>query len=313
MSVGEAPRPKASKDCVLVRVMAVSIHPGDDHMLTGRPYLIRAAVGHRDIPGMDFAGVVEELGSGVEGFAPGDEVLGTTDTACGAFAEYVSIPSQYIVKKPGNIAWETAASIATSGQTALQAMRLGRVVTKDSRVLINGASGGVGSIAVQLAKQMGAHVTGVCSTNNVELVRSLGADVVVDYKVGTVETASAGRKYDKILDMAGRPGCRKLLTPTGDYVAVALPYPESECVPCALFTVLCSPCCCCCLSSKKSHAFMQSVEASDLQELTTMVSEGKLRVVVGTRLEGLEALPDAYAGHGTARVAGKTVVEMHRE
>jgi len=228
LSVRDVPRPTPGIGCVLVRVVAVSIHAGDHHMLTGRPYIIRLAVGRREIPGMDFAGVVEELGTNVERFAPGDDVLGTADVACGAFAEYVCVPAKNVVQKPKNVDWEAAAALPTSGQTALQALRTGRAVTNGHRILINGASGGVGSFAVQLAKSMGAHVTGVCSTQNVEMVRSLGADVVVDYRKESIEAvAAAGAKYDKIIDAVGRSGWRQLLNPHGELVAVALPSPES--------------------------------------------------------------------------------------
>lgn len=310
LSVREVARPVPGRGCVLVRVKAASINAADHHMLTGRPYVIRAAVGQRAIPGMDFSGVVEAIGTGVDRIAVEDDVLGTADVACGAFAEYVCVEAASVVRKPPGVDWEAAATVATAGQTALQALRTGRAVVKGDRVLINGASGGVGSFAVQLAKMMGAHVTGVCSTPNVELVRSLGADVVVDYKKGTVDAAAENDKYDKIIDAVGRPGWRPLLKPGGAVVAVALPHPESECIPCVLCKVVCSPCCCCCLSSKKSHALMQSVKVADMQELAGMLAEGSLRAAIGRRLVGLGELPDALAEHGLGHCVGKTVVVL---
>ena len=325
LSVREVARPTPGRGCVLVRVKAASVNAADHHMLTGRPFLIRC-LGRKEIPGMDFSGVVEALGSDVERVTVGQDVLGTADTACGAFAEYVSVPERFVVTKPPGIDWEVAASIATAGQTALKAMRTGRVVGEGDRVLINGASGGVGSFAVQLAKSMGAHVTGVCSTANVEYVRTLGADDVVDYTKETVDAAAVNlEKWDKIIDAVGRPGWRPLLNIGGAVIAVGLPRPESECVLCTLCEVLCSPWCCCCLSSKKSHLIAQSVEAADMQELAGMLAEGSLRSVVGKRLAGLSELPDALAGHsqtlGQGRVVGKTVCsissataeDMHRE
>ena len=255
LSLCELPRPTPKEGFVLVRVAAVSIHAGDHHMLTGRPYLTRL-IGLNEIPGMDFSGVVEEVGPGLARFAAGDEVFGTTDTTGGAFAEYVSVAAKNIVRKPATVSWEEAACLPTSGMTALQALRLGSPVRAGQRVLINGASSGVGTFAVQLAKSMGAHVTGVCSTQNVEMVRSLGADVVIDYRTESVEagaSAESGR-YDKILDVAGRYGWRPLLKPRGSLVAVALP--ESECIPCVLCSIVCSPGIVC--SSKKAHAFMQA-------------------------------------------------------
>jgi len=326
LSVRELPRPSVRPGHVLVRVAAVSIHAGDHHMLTGRPYIIRLAVGRREVPGMDFAGVVEALGAGVEGFAPGDDVLGTADVACGAFAEYVCVPATHVVSKPPSVDWEAAAALPTSGQTALQALRTGAAVTTGCRVLVNGASGGVGSFAVQLAKAMGAHVTGVCSTRNVEMVRALGADVVVDYRKESLESVAAAglERYDKIIDCVGRSGWRQLLNAHGELVAVSLPNPESECVPCSACSVVCSPWCCCCLSRKKAHLFMQKVDAADLEELAAMVGDGRLAPAVGRRLEGIGALPDALAGHsatlGLGHRTGKTVVtvgvvseKMHRE
>jgi NADPH:quinone reductase-like Zn-dependent oxidoreductase len=161
---------------------------------------------------------------------------------------------------------------------------------------------------------MGAHVTAVCSTPNVELVRSLGADVVVDYKKECVDAAAASNKFDKIIDAVGRSGWRPLLNPGGAVVAVALPHPESECIPCTLCQVVCSPCCCCCLTSKKWHAFMQSVEVADMQELAEMLAAGSLRAVVGQRLAGLGEVPDALVGHsatlGQGHCVGKTVVSI---
>lgn len=325
LSVREVPLPTPGIDCVLVRVVAVSIHAGDHHMLTGRPYIIRLAVGRCEILGMDFAGVVEAIGSNVERFAPGDDVLGTADVAGGAFAEYVCVPVKHVVHKPKNVDWEAAAALPTSGQTALQALRTGRRVMNGQRILINGASGGVGTFAVQLAKSMGAHVTGVCSTQNVEMVRSLGADVVVDYRKKKIEDVAAdGTKYDKIIDAVGRARWRQLLNPRGELIAVALPSPESEFVPCNVCRVICSPCCCCCLSSKKSHLFQQTVKTADLEELAGMVSEGRLCPTVGLRLSGIGELPDALVGHsatlGPGHRVGKTVVsfgvgseKMHRE
>ena len=313
LSICEVARPIPKDGCVLVRVAAVSIHAGDHHMLTGRPFMIRL-MGRKEVPGMDFAGVVDALGPGVASFSPGDEVFGTTDVAAGAFAEYVCVDQNQVTRKPQKLSWEEAAGLPTSGMAALQALRCGRPVEAGQRVLINGASSGVGTFAVQLAKAMGAHVTGVCSTPNVEMVRSLGADVVLDYRKETVEAATkaSGERYDKILDVAGRYGWRPLLKPNGSLVAVALP--ESECVPCVVCSIACAPWCCCCLSPKKSHAFMQTVRLSDLDELASMIADGELRVVLGLQLSGIGEVPDALAGHsatkGQGHRSGKTVISF---
>ena len=320
LSVGEVPRPIPKMGEVLVRVAAVSVNAGDHHALTGRPYLVRLALSGKKIPGMDFSGTVDRF-EGIEQtkYSEGDAVFGTVDVACGAFAEYVSVPAKFLSRKPQNVSWEEAAALPTAGMTALQALRTGGPVTQGNRVLINGASSGVGTFAVQLAKSMGAHVTGVCSGDNVEMVRSLGADVVIDYRREDVLAASlsARMNYDKIIDAAGRTGWRRLLNPKGALVAVALPNPESECIPCQLCSLACSPYCCCCLSSKKSHPFMQSVKSADMDELAQMVADDKLRPVLGLRLAGIDALPDALAGHsstlGQGHRKGKTVVTLSVE
>ena len=314
LSICEFPRPTAGKGGVLIRVKAVSINSADHHGLTGRPYIIRAAVGLREIPGMDFSGIIESLGEETENckFAVGDQVFGTTDVKGGAFAEYVSVSYTQIVHKPKELDWETAASIPTAGMTALQGLRKGSEINKGDRVLINGASGGVGTFAVQLAKSMGAHVTGVCSTQNVELVRSLGANVVIDYKKDKLDAATEGGKYDKIIDIAGRHRWFPLLKQQGELVAIALP--ETECIPCVLCCILCQPCCCCCFSSKNAHIIMQEVATSDLKELSNMVVEGTIRVVT-SRHVGIQMLPDLIAGNSTTiglgHTVGKTVVLFH--
>ena len=326
LTVGISSKPTPGPGELLIRVKAVSLNAGDGHMLRGRPYILRAAVGAAKIPGMDFSGVVVEAGasgtSGDEYFSVGSEVFGTMDTARGAFAEFVCVPKTSIALKPASLSFADAASVPTAGMTALQALRKGRLVQAETRVLINGAAGGVGCFAVQLAKSMGAHVTAVCSTKNVDLVRSLGADEVVDYKTTSVEAhlAEAGGDellFDKIIDIVGSPVSRwrRLIVPEGgDLVCVSLPYPESECVPCVLCCVICSPWCLCCFSRKKSHPLMQEVSAADLEELAEMLEKGTIRAVIGERLVGIEAAPDAFARMGArGKVAGKVVVDMDVE
>jgi NADPH:quinone reductase-like Zn-dependent oxidoreductase len=252
---------------------------------------------------------------------PGDKVFGTADIALGAFAEYVSVPAGNVALKPENVSWEAAASLPTSGQTALQALRIGGELRAGDRVLVNGGSGGVGSFAVQLAKASDAHVTAVCSTRNVEMVKSLGADVVIDYTQQSVDafSAAAGEvKYDKIIDAVGRYHWRHLLSSDGGVVvAVALPDPESECIPCQLCFVACfSSHCCCCLSSKKSALLLQIVSTADLEKLAAMAGEGTIQPALGLRLVGIDAIPDALASHfetnsfGRGHRVGKTTVSF---
>jgi NADPH:quinone reductase-like Zn-dependent oxidoreductase len=210
---------------VLVRVHAAGLHRGDWHVMTGLPYLIRVVVptlGLRGpktpVLGMDVAGTVEEVGPNVTRFQPGDEVFGWCD---GAFAEYAIAPEDQLTPKPANLSFEQAAVVPISGFAALQGLRDEGDIQPGQQVLVIGAAGGVGSFAVQLAKAFGAQVTGVCSTAQAELVRSIGADDVVDY---TREDVTDGtRQWDLILDCAGRRSLsqlRRALTPTGTLVIV---------------------------------------------------------------------------------------------
>jgi NADPH:quinone reductase-like Zn-dependent oxidoreductase len=218
-------RPELGPDDVLVRVHAAALNPYDWHVLRGDPYVARlmGTVGltkpKARVPGVDGAGRVEAVGADVRGVRPGDEVLGRFE---GAFAEYARATSDKVVPKPARLTFEQAAAVPMAGQTALRAVRDVGGVHAGHRVLINGASGGVGTFAVQIAAALGGEVTGVCSTRNVELVRSLGAAHVIDY---TKDDFTDGREhYDVILDNVGnRPlrGVRQALTPTGTLVSNA--------------------------------------------------------------------------------------------
>jgi NADPH:quinone reductase-like Zn-dependent oxidoreductase len=218
-------KPVPTDNEVLVRVKAAGLHRGDGHVMTGLPYLIRIVVptlGLRrpktPVLGMDLAGRVEAVGANVTRFQPGDEVFGWTD---GAFAEYARVPEDQLASKPADLTSKQAAVVPTSGFAALQALRDEGQVQPGQKVLVIGAAGGVGSFAVQLAKAFGAHVTGVASTTQVELVRSIGADDVIDY---TREDVTDGtRRWDLILDTAGHRSLsrlRRALTPRGTLVIV---------------------------------------------------------------------------------------------
>ena len=208
----EVDRPDAAPRHVLVRVRAASVNAADWHVMRGDPKLARLQLGLRrpkaSIRGRDFAGEVVEAGAGVTHVQPGDEVYGETGTTDGAFAEYVCAPAGQVAPKPAGLTFEQASALPLAGCTALQGLRDVASVQPGQRLLINGASGGVGTLAVQIGKALGANVTAVCSTRNVELVRSLGADAVVDYT--TEDIASAGQRFDVVLDLVGNRSLREL-------------------------------------------------------------------------------------------------------
>jgi len=214
-------KPQIGDSEVLVRVHAASVHVGDWILMTGSPFVMRFATGLRKpknpIPGTDVAGTVEAIGKDVERLAVGDEVFGW---ATGAFAEYAHADEGQFIKKPANLTFEQAAAIGVSASTALQLLRDNGKVQPGQKVLINGASGGVGTFAVQIAKALGAEVTGVTSTRNVEMVRSIGADHVVDYTRDDFTTAA--ERYDLILDNVGNHSMaqtRRALTPSGTLIS----------------------------------------------------------------------------------------------
>ena len=206
LRMADVDTPAPSTDTVLVKVLAASANAADWHMLRGKPLFSRATLGllrpKHQILGVDIAGRVEAVGSGVTRFQPGDEVYANLlDHGYGGFAEYVAVPVDVVALKPANLSFEEAAAVPMAGVTALQGLRRHGELRPAQQVLINGATGGVGTFAVQLAKAAGAEVTGVTSTPNLELVRSLGADHVVDYT--TTDFTRRGQRYDLILDTVG--------------------------------------------------------------------------------------------------------------
>jgi len=223
LEYGDIEKPVPADNEILVKVHAAAVNPLDWHYVRGTPYFLRlmSGTGAPDDPrlGVDFAGTVEVVGDSVTQFKPGDEVFGGTD---GAFAEYLTIREDgQLAMKPADVSFEQAASAPIAAVTALQALRdLGKLQPGQS-VLINGASGGVGTFAVQIAKSFGAEVTGVCSTRNVEMVRSIGADHVFDYK--KEDYTESGNQYDLIIDMVGNHSLsanRRALKPDGIFVIV---------------------------------------------------------------------------------------------
>ena len=216
----EVDQPVPADNEVLVRVHAASVNARDWHVMRGDPYVARPVLGFGApkvrIRGTDFAGRVEAVGRGVTRFRPGDEVYGEVD---GAFAEYVCVPDGVVERKPANLTFEQAAAMPLAANTALMGLRDAARVRPGQHVLVNGASGGVGTFAVQIAKSFGADVTGVCSTRNTDLVRSIGADHVIDYT--REDFTQGGRRYDVVFDLVGNRSlkdCRRALTPTGTLI-----------------------------------------------------------------------------------------------
>jgi len=217
LSLQDVAKPAVNDGEVLVRVHAASVHVGDWMLVKGVPYIARPAYGmprpKSRIPGTDVAGTVEAVGKDVTELRPGDDVIGW---CAGAFAEYACATQDHFVRKPANLTFEQAAAIGVSASTALQLLRDQGRVQAGQKVLINGASGGLGTFAVQIAKAFGAEVTGVCSSKNVDMVRSIGADPVIEYT--REDFTRSGQRYDFILDNVANhslPETRRSLTPTG--------------------------------------------------------------------------------------------------
>jgi len=216
----EIDKPAVKDDSVLVRVHAAALHAGDCFAMRGVPYLVRMSAGwpkpKNYVPGYDLAGHVEAAGKNVEQFQPGDEVFGTCKGTC---AEFVCAGENNFLPKPANLTLEQAAAVPTSALAALRGLRDAGKVQPGQKVLINGASGGVGTFAVQIAKAFGAEVTGVCSTRNVDMVRSIGADHVIDYT--QEDFTQSGQRYDLILDQVANHSlsdCRRALSPRGTHL-----------------------------------------------------------------------------------------------
>ena len=233
LKVTEVKRPQCGPDEILVVVRAASVNPYDWHKMTGTPLLLRIEGGwskpKSNQLGIDVAGVVEFVGENITKFAVGDEVFGCAE---GTFADYVSVKNDTLVHKPDNISFEEAAAVPIGALTAVQGLRDHGQLKPGQHVLINGASGGVGTYAVQLAKYFGADVTGVCSTKNIELVKSLGADHVVDYT--TDDFTENNKEYDLILDSMGNRKIshyKRCLKPLGTYVVIGAPMAGLELRP----------------------------------------------------------------------------------
>jgi NADPH:quinone reductase-like Zn-dependent oxidoreductase len=313
LKLADIEKPTPADDQILVRVHAVSVNPYDWHFVEGTPYVMRAmGVGLRKPKeirlGVDFAGTVEAIGKNVTQYKPGDDVFGGRE---GAFAQYVcrrAVGS--VALKPAGLTFEQAASINIAGITALQGVRDKGKVQPGQKVLINGASGGVGTFAVQIAKNSGAEVTGVCSTRNIELVQSLGADHVIDY---TKEDFTKGdQKYDVILDNVANHSlseCRRVLAPNGIYVLIGGGGVNDQgflgALGKALNAAVYSH-----FVKQKMGMMMADPSTKDLTLLADMMQSGKIKPLIDRTYKSLSEVPDAirYLEQGHAR--GKVVITV---
>ena len=307
LELRDVERPQVGDGEVLVRVHAASIHVGDWIMMTGKPYVMRMATGLRKpkhpIPGTDFAGTVEAVGTGVKRLAAGDEVVGWS---AGAFAEYVVASQDQLVRKPANLTFEQASAVGLSATTALQLLR-DHDIQPGQRVLVNGASGGVGTFAVQIAKSFGAIVTGVTSTKNIELVRSIGADHVIDY---TREDFTTGtERYDLILDNVGNRSMartRRALAATGTLISNGGGHEDGKLVR-TIRTTLVSM-----IVKQQAKPSVKSPNHDDLVALKALVEAGAVTPVID-RTFALGEAPKAIAYVAGGHARGTVVLSIASE
>jgi NADPH:quinone reductase-like Zn-dependent oxidoreductase len=307
LELREVDVPTVGADEVLVRVRAAGANPADWHLMRGDPYVMRLQSGLSGptpaVRGLDVAGVVESVGDGVTRFGPGDEVFGEAD---GTFAEYAAAGEDALAPKPAGLTFEEAAAVPVAGITALQGLRDTGGLRSEQSVLINGASGGVGTFAVQVAKAYGAAVTGVCSARNVGLVRSLGAEHVIDYT--EEDFARSGERYDLVFDLVGNRSLsdlRRVLAPEGTLVlSGAAGGRWIGPLPTLATALVLSP-----FLRQRLRAFVASVNAADLADLAGLVEEGAVTPVID-RTYPLEETPEAirYLEAGHAR--GKVVITV---
>ncbi len=309
VEIGELPRPEPGANEVLVRVRAASLNIADWYAVTGRPLVARPSQGLRRPKetriGVDYAGVVEAVGSEVTDFGPGDEVFGGRTGAC---AEYLLAKAdRAIVHKPENVSFEGAAAVGVAATTALQAIRDHGKLEQGQQVLVHGASGGVGTYAVQIAKALGGQVTAVCGPRGVDIARSLGADVVLDYTQEDV--ARGGRRFHVVIDVAGTRSFRELrrvLTPDATVVVVGgkranrLLGPLAHVVSSRVGSMF---------SSQQAVFFLAKLGKADMETLRELLEAGKVRPVIDSTYP-LDGLADALEHMGSGHPQGKIVVSV---
>lgn len=301
LEVREIDRPNPKDNEVLVRIRSASLHIGDWHIMRGKPYVMRMAFGlsgPKQRPGGDIAGEVEAVGAKVTRFQPGDEVFGW---GAGGFAEYACVEESHLAAKPSGFSFEQASALGVSAFTALHAVRDQAKLKPGHKVLINGASGGVGTFVVQIAKAYGAEVTGVCSTRNQDLVRSLGADHVIDYT--QEDFTKSGEQYDFILDIAGSRKLseyKRVLKPTGLLVPIGGPaslwFVFNRFLQSLFMKQVGSP-------------FVSTPNPEDLLVLKELADAGKIKPWIDREFP-LDETAQAYTYLGKGHAQGKVIIQM---
>src|SRR5438128_12537940 len=309
LELREIEKPAVEDDHVLVRVQAACVNAGDWHSMRGKPYIIRLMLGGLFKPrtknavlGGDLAGRVEAVGGNVTEFQPGDEVFGMSIRT---FAEYVSVRRVGIVRKPANLTFEQAAAVPVAAITALQGLRDKGHIRPGQKVLINGASGGVGTFAVQIAKSFGADVTAVCSPRNVDMVRSIGADRVIDYT--REDFTKTGQRYDLIFDVAGNhslSACKRALKPKGTLVLAGQTGRREHSIFPLLKVPLLAP-----FVRYRLRSFIAKRKKEDLNTLKEYLETGKITPVID-RTYPLSKVPEAMRYIGTLHARGKVVITV---
>jgi NADPH:quinone reductase-like Zn-dependent oxidoreductase len=309
LKLEEVEKPMPGDDEVLVVVRAAAVNMFDCYMVMGKPRIVRMAlgVGIQKPLGVDLAGVVEAVGSSVTRFKRGDHVFGTgrdksVRSRRGSFAEYVATAEENLAIKPRNVTFEQAAGVPMAGLTALQGLRDHGRIQRGKKVLINGASGGIGTFAVQIGKTFGAQVTGVCSTRNADMVRRIGADHVIDYTRENFTTGAT--RYDLILDIVGSqswPACRRVLTDGGKYVMAGGPPSRG------LALGLLSP-----FTMGRLVPFVARGNAADLNVMRELIESGAVTPIID-RSYKLEETSDALRYVAAGHTRGKVVIAIGRE
>ncbi|MFZ3588919.1 NAD(P)-dependent alcohol dehydrogenase [Bacillus sp. DJP31] len=308
LQLTEVGKPTPKDNEVLVKVYAASVNPLDWHFMRGTPYLVRLNAGLRrpksHVLGVDVAGKVEAVGKDVKEFQPGDDVFGACN---GAFAEYVCASERSLVKKPAKVSFEQAAAVPIASFTAVQGLRNQGQIQPGQKVLINGAAGGVGTFAVQIAKSFGAEVTGVCSTRNVDMVRSIGADHVIDYT--QEDFTQSGQRYDQIFDTVGNRSlsdCRRALGQSGTLVLVGGPDKGRLLGPMnrSLRGLVMSR-----FVSQRMVMLMAAWSKDDLVLMQELLSNGKVTPVIDRRYT-LSEVPEAIRYLEEGHAQGKVVITL---